>query len=625
MKYFLSFCVVIIFSIGSIIGQSTQIYETKIVGGKAYTVYPIKSGDTWQSIADEFSVSIDALYNANPKVKEDLKGTKKLFIPHSEKKQSIKVETNINIDNSDTDSFVLPYTGDTTVRKLGEPEKKVVKIERAKVYGEELRTEFRGANSLIVYKIGKNDNIKDVASHYYCSIAEILEINPNVNPQLEPGKIIKIPVRREQVVAFEEVTDLTNKNTVSTDSSEEAPKAEPTINQDIKSVVNTEVNTAKNDTILKEDDNKSQKNEPKEDTSIGEDNIVEENLGPNESRLGDYIVLKRSGKLFIKHTVISGEDLTRIARTNYSSNSRILAANGLNSSKVTTGQILLIPTTKETLKKLTGLNYGQRTKNTTAKKASKNTEDKKSKTEKIEKIAKVKKSPKVKTIKPAAETPVEVAATNTFNGFKWGDVINPSNDRLEDSARKTIANNAKDFNIKEVHANASEGETKETYTHTVLKGETMESIAKKYKVASSDIANWNNLYQERVRVGQDLIVNAKRAAKPYLAINSITPEQKVQIKQNDKSNKILSVQENGLCILTDNPIFTGILHKTAPVGTLLYVTNLDNFKKIYVRVTGTLSEKEEADVILRIDRETANHLLVNTPLTNVSITYGIVD
>jgi LysM repeat protein len=621
MKYILSFSIVMMLSIGSIMSQSTQVYETKIVGGKAYTVYPIKSGDTWQSIADEFSISIDALYNANPKVKEDLKGTKKLLIPHAEKKQSIKVETNINIDNSDTDSFVLPYTGDTTVRKLGEPEKKVVKTERAKVYGEELRTEFRGANSLIVYKIGKNDNIKDVASHYYCSIAEILEINPNANPQLEPGKIIKIPVRREQVVAFEEVAELTNKNTISTDSSEETPKVEPTINQDIKSIVNT----AKNDSLSKEDDKKLQKNETIEDTSIGEDDIVEENLGPNESRLGDYIVLKRSGKLFIKHTVISGEDLTRIARTNYSSNSRILAANGLNSSKVTTGQILLIPTTKEILKKLTGLNYGQRTKNTIAKKAPKITKDKKSKTEKIEKIAKVKKSPKVKTIKPAAETTVEVAATNTFNGFKWGDVINPSNDRLEDSARKTITDNVKDFNIKEVHANASEGETKETYTHTVLKGETMESIAKKYKVAPSDIANWNNLYQERVRVGQDLIVNAKRAAKPYLAINSITPEQKVQIKQNDKSNKILSVQENGLCILTDNPIFTGILHKTAPVGTLLYVTNLDNFKKIYVRVTGTLSEKEEADVILRIDRETANHLLVNTPLTNVSITYGIVD
>ncbi len=605
MKHFLLFFIVVVIGITSITAQN----QTRIIDGKIFTVYTVKSTDTWQSIADEHAVSIDALYTANPELKENLKGAKTILIPPVEKKAQQKA-TDININNSDTDSFVLPYTGDTTVRKAGEQAKKQpAKAERAKVYGEELRTEFRGANSLIVYRIGKNDNLKDVAKHYYCTPAEILEFNPNANPQLEVGKIIKIPVRREQVVAFEEtpttVMDTTDKTSVDSTLITTNKVEEPAMVKE-KVAVSEPV-------VIDE-----------------EEQVADEGLEPGESRLGDYIVLKKAGKLYIKHRVISGEDLTRISKTNYSTNARILAVNGLSSTKVTTGQILLIPTSKEILKKLTGLNYGQKTKNTAVAKTSKIKETKTFKEEKEEKQDKQVKVAKVKKTKnPKTGKKEQITASTEQKpydpSFKWGDVIVPANDRLEDSARKTIADNIKEINIKDVHANASDGETKENYTHTVVKGETLESIAKKYKIAPSDIANWNNLYQDRVRVGQDLIVNAKRAAKPYLALNSITPEQKLQIKQNDKSNKILAVQERGLCILTDNPIFTGILHKTAPAGTLLLVTNLDNFKKVYVRVTGTLSEKEEKDVILRIDRETADELFVNTPLTNVSITYGIVD
>ncbi|MES2381204.1 MAG: LysM peptidoglycan-binding domain-containing protein [Bacteroidota bacterium] len=602
MKHFLLFFIVVVIGITSITAQN----QTRVIDGKTYTVYTVKTTDTWQSIADEYAVSISALYVANPELKENLKGAKTIIIPPSEKKAQ-KQATDININNTDTDSFVLPYTGDTTVTKAGEETKKTVKIERAKVYGEELRTEFRGANSLIVYRIGKNDNLKDVAKHYYCTPAEILEFNPNANPQLEVGKIIKIPVRREQVVAFEETTnavDTTDKTAIDSTLITTTKVEEPVVMKE---------QIAAEPVVIDE-----------------EEQVVDEGLEPGESRLGDYIVVKKAGKLYIKHRVISGEDLTRISKTNYSTNARILAVNGLTSTKVTTGQILLIPTSKEVLKKLTGLTYGQKTKNTAVAKTSKIKqpkpiqEEKEDKQEKQPKQAKVKKTKNPKTGK--AEQIIASTEQKPYDpSFKWGDVIVPANDRLEDSARKTIADNIKDINIKDVHANASDGETKENYTHVVVKGETLESIARKYKIAPSDIANWNNLYQERVRVGQDLIVNAKRAAKPYLALNSITPDQKTQIKQNDKSNKILAVQERGLCILTDNPIFTGILHKTAPAGTLLLVTNLDNFKKIYVRVTGTLSEKEEKDVILRIDRETADELFVNTPLTSVSITYGIVD
>jgi LysM repeat protein len=153
---------------------------------------------------------------------------------------------------------------------------------------------------------------------------------------------------------------------------------------------------------------------------------------------------------------------------------------------------------------------------------------------------------------------------------------------LDSNAKKTIEDMVKNMNLNEVHANSNPGETKESYTHLVLPGEKIETIAKKYKISINDIANWNNLYQNRIRVGQDLIVNAARARKPYLALNSIDNKTIGAIKKTDKSSQVKNTVEKGLCLFKDDK-FIGIAHKSLPIGTLVLITSTENFKKIYAR------------------------------------------
>jgi hypothetical protein len=178
--------------------------------------------------------------------------------------------------------------------------------------------------------------------------------------------------------------------------------------------------------------------------------------------------------------------------------------------------------------------------------------------------------------------------------------------------------------INEVHANANSGETKVIYTHLVKEGETLESISKKYKISPSAIANWNNLYQNTVRVGQDLIVNLARARKPYLAINSVSRENQTVIKKSEGNDRGKYVEEKGLCLLNNDNII-GVHHANIPVGTLVLITSTENFKKLYIRITGTLNNNSEKNVIIQIDKNIAKQLAFNSELNNVLISYGIIE
>jgi hypothetical protein len=318
------------------------------------------------------------------------------------------------------------------------------------------------------------------------------------------------------------------------------------------------------------------------------------------------------GKLYIKHTVISGENLTRITKETYTTNAKIIGANNLNKTKLHTGQLLLIPTTKQLLFKLTGLNFDE-----IAKKKNDNILEE----ENMVEANQITENDATNETKEIKETPTIQTKINKIDSSKNNTSVPiiEKNDDLASNALKF----AKEINAKDLHANSNVGDTKVGFTHSVLAGETIEMIAKKYKISISDIANWNNLNQNKIRVGQELIVNFKRANKPYLLANSISPETKNQLKNSDQSANIKLVEEKGLCFLSDEK-FIGIAHKNAPIGTLLLLTNSENYKKIYVRVTSVLVNSN-ADVVIQVDKHTAKEMAFNSSLTNVLLSYSTIE
>lgn len=235
-----------------------------------------------------------------------------------------------------------------------------------------------------------------------------------------------------------------------------------------------------------------------------------------------------------------------------------------------------------------------------------------------------------KIIKPIEDktvialTKTKELKTNKSKAVKKYYLGNPLTEKttvLEDNAIKTTDGLTDELNAKELNeSNSNVGKTKDGLTHIVLVGETIEFVAKKYKISISDIANWNNLTQKKIRVGQELIVKLNGAYKPYLLSNSMSAESNKQIKNTDKLASIKFVEEKGLCFQSEEN-FMGIAHRNAPIGTLLLLTSTENYKEIYVRVTSVLVNSN-VDVILQVDKKTAEELAFNSSLINVLISYS---
>lgn len=547
-------------------------YVTRTIRGKEYIIYNVLPKDSWKGIASKFGVSESILKAENIQTNGSLLGVKTIKIPTDKSAMNLNIAKPKNkVTEVAVEYNKLPKFGE------GESTEKPA-YDKPKIYGKILKAEFKGNKTLSVYRVGAGDNINTLAKYFNCTTNEIFTQNNLSSNQLLTGKILKI---------------LGGNDVVSSNNLTEAEKLKMKYEKE---------NTEKENKVIS--NNKIDENN---NSSVIED--IKIKTKSNEIIIGEYLVLKKLGSLYIKHVVISGEDLTRISKEHYITNTKISNVNNLKSNKLNTGQLLLIPTNKQTLFKLTGLNFDDVEREMNEKNSIENNN--------------VTTNNNIETYTNSNSTQTKPFDIDSAKRYNWGDPLYVKPTILDSNAKKTTVDLTKEINANELHANSNSGETKLNYTHSVQSGETIESIAKKYKISTSDIANWNNLYQNRIRIGQDLIVNLERARKPYLSINSVSPELNKQIKSIDKTDRVKQIDEKGLCLLTDDS-FIGIAHKNVPVGTLLLLTSTENYKKIYVRVTSIL-ESTNPDIILQVDKVVARQLSFNSNLTNISLSYVLTE
>lgn len=191
--------------------------------------------------------------------------------------------------------------------------------------------------------------------------------------------------------------------------------------------------------------------------------------------------------------------------------------------------------------------------------------------------------------------------------------------------------------------------------HSVKKGETLYGISKKYGSSSKDIVAWNDLKNNEVKIGQKLIVKKGTA--------SAHKQETVKTKAADSStmdapktaeveNKVSSVKESSVTnetqksapepipapansstvidktpsgknvkqVIEDgeaawvndadlNPSKYFALHRTAPIGTIMKVTNRMNGKYVFVKVIGKLPSTGDNDkLIIKISKAAADRL-----------------
>lgn len=202
--------------------------------------------------------------------------------------------------------------------------------------------------------------------------------------------------------------------------------------------------------------------------------------------------------------------------------------------------------------------------------------------------------------------------------------------------------------------------------HTVVAGETLFAISRKYGVTVDDIRKWNGLTSNDVRIGQSLIVEgatkvtAQQATQPTQTTTPATqvvktPEtnttQQQQTPTLPKDTPVASTEtetpvaparEQTVTISesvrgSDEIVQAGLaeliegtegnrkylaLHRTAPVGTILKVRNEMNNREVFVRVMGKLPDTAlTQNVIIKISRSAYDRLGAIDPKFRVEVTY----
>jgi LysM repeat protein len=193
--------------------------------------------------------------------------------------------------------------------------------------------------------------------------------------------------------------------------------------------------------------------------------------------------------------------------------------------------------------------------------------------------------------------------------------------------------------------------------HVVKPGETLFAIANKENVAVADIQKWNGLKSNTISAGQKLIVGytGQPASKeevtekekpevgpegtknPNLKEDHIDPkitteyeaeQKRLEAERKKGRVEMKEVNESGVATWIDENMVTSekklALHRTAPVGTIIQLTNPRTGKRVYVKVIGHLPDAvEEQNVVIKVTKNTADELGAIDKFFRVEMSYGV--
>jgi len=273
-----------------------------------------------------------------------------------------------------------------------------------------------------------------------------------------------------------------------------------------------------------------------------------------------------NGKKFIIHRIEKGQGLYAIARRYNIDVQKIFSANPEKSNKINIGDLVMIPIFSD--------------------------------------------DSTVTTEQPKEKRSIEIAEKKI--------VPAPKTKAIKNIPDSTIISKKTDTPpIEESHANADSKDDTKIKIHVVSQGETIAKIAQKYKITTQLIYKWNGLKSNKLEVGQNLIVDGSIVIKPYEKWN--TPNSistKPFISTSILSNADM-IEETGFAAVESGK---NIFHKSAPIGTLMLITNLENGKQSYLKITGNSIQKGDSKILV-IDNSIKQKLESESDLLRIKIQY----
>lgn len=174
-------------------------------------------------------------------------------------------------------------------------------------------------------------------------------------------------------------------------------------------------------------------------------------------------------------------------------------------------------------------------------------------------------------------------------------------------------------------------------THTVQDGETLYAISKRYNANMGDLINWNALSSNNLKEGQKLKVGRKEGAvnnaTPVTEVNQVedeastvtaTSSYKVE-KASEESTEYKNIKESGQAEViqgTGNHKKYLVLHRKAPVGTIMRIRNEENDVMIFARVVGKLPDTgDNSKLLIKVSQAAFDQLRAVNNRFRVEVSY----
>ncbi|MES2653208.1 MAG: LysM peptidoglycan-binding domain-containing protein [Bacteroidota bacterium] len=173
-----------------------------------------------------------------------------------------------------------------------------------------------------------------------------------------------------------------------------------------------------------------------------------------------------------------------------------------------------------------------------------------------------------------------------------------------------------------------------SFEHTVATGETIYSIAKKYNLTTYQLKTANSIADNELTIGQKLTI--KGASKIDSQTN--TEDEEDDHTEATKDPKLKQASKFGLVQFNEKGIAAWIadqdldpakmlvLHRTAPVGTIIKVINPMTNRSAYAKVVGKFTENETTkDVIIVMTKAVADAVGALDKRFFCNLNYGAVE
>ncbi|WP_219226131.1 LysM peptidoglycan-binding domain-containing protein [Pedobacter antarcticus] len=156
--------------------------------------------------------------------------------------------------------------------------------------------------------------------------------------------------------------------------------------------------------------------------------------------------------------------------------------------------------------------------------------------------------------------------------------------------------------------------------HTVASNETMYSIATKYNLTLDQLKAKNNLTTNSLYVGQKLLVNGQYPTGNEMVserdnVNTDTLEsvKDPSLRLPASRYGLSQMEEKGTAAWIQDPDLDSskmlVLHRTAPIGTVIKITNPMSNRSTFAKVVGKFTENESTkDVIIVMTKAVADAL-----------------